>query len=85
MSIKLNTLVKDGLGTVAKVIIIDTAESYKNFQRLVQNGSGLYPDLPAEIKAFADEVTVGRILQEYKDDPVKVITEAFDDSSTNPN
>ena len=72
MSIKLNTLVKDGFGTVAKVIIIDSVESYKHFQRLVQNGSGLYPDLPAEIKAFADEVTVGKVLQEYKDDSKKV-------------
>lgn len=83
MSIKLHTLVKDGLGTVAKIIVIDTAESYKAFQGLIQNGSGLYPDLSAEVKTFADEVTVGRAMQEYKDDrkplTADVIEAAFEE------
>lgn len=50
------------------MIAIDGEVSWKNFQTIIQNGSGLYPDLPAEVKAFADEVTVGKILQPYKDD-----------------
>lgn len=68
MSITVNTLVQEGLGTVAKVIVIDSAESYKAFQKLIQNGSGLYPDLSAEMKTFADQVTMGKPMQTYVDD-----------------
>lgn len=77
MTIDLNRL----KGDTGYVIIIDSQESWKHFQKLIQNGSGLYPDLPAEIKIFADEVTVGKALQPYKDDPKKItkadIEEAF--------
>ena len=64
------------LGSGGVMIAIEGAESWKNFKQLVQNGSGLYPDLPAEIKTFADEVTVGVALQDYKDDPKKIVTVA---------
>lgn len=70
MSISLNSLVEEGSetnGLVAKIIIITTADSYREFQKIIQNGSGLYPDLSAEMKAFADKVTVGKVLQPYKD------------------
>lgn len=69
MSIKLTTLVEDGLGTVAKVIVIDTAESYKAFQKLVHQGNNLYPNNPVEIKELADMVSSGKVLQEYKELP----------------
>lgn len=64
----LGTLVKDGLGTVAKHIVIETAEEYKMFQELVQRGANLWPDAPAKIKEIADMITSGKILQEYRDD-----------------
>lgn len=72
------------LGAGGVIIAIEGEESWQNFKDLVQNGSGLYPDLPAETKKFADEVTVGKVLQDYKDDPknrksvtVEEIEEAF--------
>lgn len=65
MAITLQTIVEDGLGTVAKVIKIDTAEDYKMFQELVQRGSNLWPDAPAPIKRIADMVTSGKIMQVY--------------------
>lgn len=71
MAITLKTMVEDGLGTEAKVVWIDTAEDFYQFQKLIQQGSNLWPDAPASIKRFADMVTVGRVQQEYVDDPVK--------------
>ncbi len=57
------------LGTGGVMIAIDGIQSWEGFKQLIQNGSGLYPDLPAEIKKFADEITVGYQLQNYVDDP----------------
>lgn len=71
MSITLKTIVEDGLGTEAKVVWIDSAEDFKLFQELVQRATNLWPDAPASIKRFADMVTVGKVQQEYVDDPVK--------------
>lgn len=67
MSITLNTLVQDGHGAINKTVIISTAADYKMFQELVQRGSNLWPDAPAEVKAFADMVTNGQVMQEYRD------------------
>lgn len=44
----------------------------KHFKELVQRGANLWPDAPASIKTLADLVTTGKVLQDYKDDPVKV-------------
>lgn len=71
MSITLKTMVHDGLGTEAKIIWIDHQEDYALFQELVQRAVNLWPDAPAKIKSFADVVTVGKVQQEYVDDPVK--------------
>lgn len=70
MSITLKTMVQDGIGTEAKVIWIDTIDDYKMFQNLVQRATNLWPDAPAEVKRFADMVTVGKVQQEYVDDPI---------------
>lgn len=70
MSITLKTVIQDGLGTEAKVIWIDTIDDYKMFQQLVQRATNLWPDAPAEVKRFADMVTVGKVQQEYVDDPI---------------
>lgn len=52
--------------TKAKVITIDSQESFKFFQELVQRATNLWPDAPAEIKEFADKITNdGRVLQDY--------------------
>ncbi|WCD44290.1 hypothetical protein Tiera_034 [Polaromonas phage Tiera] len=67
MAIHLLSAVKKGLGTVSRVVVIDTQQSFENFQKLVQQGSSLYPDLPAEVKTFADEVTLGFPAQHYED------------------
>jgi len=70
MSLILQTLVEDGVGTSAKVIHINNAEDYKNFQELIQRGANLWPDAPASIKRLADLITSGKIMQEYHDHPV---------------
>lgn len=70
MSIVLKTLVIDGIGTECKIIQIDTAEDYKHFQKMVNQGTNLWPDAPAVIKSFADMVTSGKVHQPYSDDPV---------------
>lgn len=51
------------------VIVID-GESKKEFQELVQRGSNLWPDASAEIKAFADVVTNGQLMQDYHNQTV---------------
>lgn len=57
----------DDIVTKAKVITIDSEESFKSFQQLVQRGTNLWPDAPAEIKAFADKITNdGKVQQEYQ-------------------
>lgn len=47
-------------------IHIRDAESWKSFQELIQRGANLWPDAPPEIKEFADLVTNGQIMQDYK-------------------
>lgn len=41
-------------------------EFYTDFKQLIQRGANLWPDAPAEIKEFADLITNGEILQDYK-------------------
>ena len=41
-------------------------ESLGSFKKLIQRGANLWPDAPASIKEFADVITNGRILQDYK-------------------
>lgn len=36
------------------------------FTELIQRGANLWPDAPATIKEFADKVTNGKVLQDYK-------------------
>lgn len=47
------------------VIIIDGSSIWK-FKQLVQRATNLWPDAPPEIKEFADLITSGRILQDYR-------------------
>jgi hypothetical protein len=65
MAITLQTIVQDGLGTVAKVIKIDTAEDYKMFQELIQRGANLWPDAPSEIKDISDMITNCKVMKNY--------------------
>lgn len=48
------------------MIVIDGPKALAAFKELVQRGANLWPDAPPEIKTFADEVTNGRILQDYE-------------------
>lgn len=41
-------------------------ESLETFKQLVQRGANLWPDAPPEIKEFADLVTNGTVLQDYR-------------------
>lgn len=65
MTIILKTVVVDGIGTESKMVIITGAESYREFQDLIQRGAGLSPDLKPSVKQFADMVTAGKVLQDY--------------------
>lgn len=62
--ITLHRIVGD-IGTVGFSIIVDDAEDMRSFQTLIQRGANLWPDAPPSIKAFADEVTSGKVLQDY--------------------
>lgn len=76
MSIILKTVVIDGIGTESKTVVITTAESYKQFQDLIHKGASLCPDLPPNVKQFADMVTSGKVHQDYySQDGAKPITE----------
>ena len=71
--ITLHRIVGD-IGTVGFSIIVDDAEDMKSFQALVQRGANLWPDAPPSIKAFADEVTSGKVLQDYSKQDTSVKT-----------
>lgn len=47
-------------------IIIDSAQSIARFKELVQRGANLFPDAHPELKEFADLITNGTILQDYR-------------------
>jgi hypothetical protein len=47
-------------------LILITEESEPAFKELIQRGANLWPDAPAEIKEFADLITNGQILQDYR-------------------
>jgi len=63
--VKLVTVMEDGLGTIAKAIVCETAEEYTQFQMLVQRGANLWPDAPPAMKRLADLVTSGKVMQDY--------------------
>lgn len=47
-------------------ITITDKQSWLDFKVLVQRGSNLWPDAPPKIKEFADLVTNGEVLQDYR-------------------
>jgi hypothetical protein len=53
------------------VLSIHGSASINSFKELVQRGANLWPDAPAEIKEFADLVTTGQVLQDYKAQDLK--------------
>lgn len=57
--------IEGDVGTLGFTIVIDTHEDMKAFQELVQRGANLWPDATPAIKAFADQVTNGKVLQDY--------------------
>lgn len=44
-----------------------THSEWAAFRELVQRGANLWPDAPPEIKEFADLVTNGKVLQNYRE------------------
>ncbi|MGE4259191.1 MAG: hypothetical protein AB7F19_07605 [Candidatus Babeliales bacterium] len=65
MGIKYRTVWEDGLGTVAKIVVISDHESLEAFKQLVHRATNLWPDAPAAIKEFSDMVLHGKTLQDY--------------------
>lgn len=48
------------------LVIAVQAESESAFKQLVNRACNCWPDAPAEIKEFADNVIEGRVLQDYR-------------------
>jgi hypothetical protein len=48
------------------IIEVEGDASIRQFQELVQRATNLWPDAHPEVKEFADIVTEGRVLQDYK-------------------
>lgn len=48
----------------AHITIVGAADM-KDFKEMVQRGTNLWPDASPRIKAFADLITNGRVLQDY--------------------
>lgn len=46
--------------------IIVAADTWPQFQELVQRGANLWPDAPPAIKEFADLATTGKVQQDYQ-------------------
>lgn len=66
MAIKLMTTVEDGLGTVGKSVVADTAEDYAILQTIFQRAGNLWPDAPPAAKQIIDLVTNGKVMQDYR-------------------
>jgi hypothetical protein len=64
--LKVVTHVEDGLGTVAKTIVAQTEEDWKLLQIVFQRATNLWPDAPPNVKAIADVVTNGKVMQDYE-------------------
>lgn len=62
-------------------IVVESAESAKNFREMVQRATNLWPDAPPEIKAFADKIT--NPLQ-TEDDPLPLQDYAKQNTSKKP-
>lgn len=67
MGFRVVTRVQDGLGTVSKSVEADTAEDWKMVQTVFQRACNLWPDAPPAIKALADQVIEGKVLQNYEE------------------
>jgi hypothetical protein len=66
MGFRVITRVEDGLGTVAKAIEADTADDWKQIQIVFHRACNLWPDAPPSIKALADRIIEGKVLQDYE-------------------
>lgn len=64
--ITVTRIADDEIGTLGFAIVIDKADSMEAFKNLIQRGANLWPDAPAEIKEFADKITNGQVLQDYR-------------------
>jgi hypothetical protein len=47
--------------------IVVSSEHVEKFKELIQRGANLWPDAPYYIKEFADVITNGKPLQNYRD------------------
>lgn len=68
MSLSLETTVQDGLGTVRKAIVAQTADDFKLLQEVMHRATNLWPEAPPQVKRLADMVTNGKVLQDYGPD-----------------
>lgn len=63
--ITVHRITNESVGTLGFTIVIDRHDDMVAFQQLVQRGANLWPDATPAIKAFADEITSGKVLQDY--------------------
>ena len=58
--------IKDADGSTQGItVVIDTDRDLKSFVELVQRATNLWPDATPAIKEFADEITNGKVFQDY--------------------
>lgn len=68
MTLRVETRVEDGLGTIAKGIIATTKDDWFMLQQIMQRATNLWPDAPPQVKRIADIVTNGHVMQDYGHD-----------------
>lgn len=52
-------------GVITQVHVAVSGSELARFQELVQRGANLWPDAPDFIKAAADLITIGKVMQNY--------------------
>lgn len=70
MTLRVQTKVEDGLGTVSKSIVADNQTDWLLMKEFAYRAVNLWPDAPPQIKRIADRVVNGRVMQEYGPDLV---------------
>ena len=65
MTLRVVSTVADGLGTVSKSVVAETAEDWKLLQEVFQRATNLWPDAPPSVKHISDVVTNGKPMQDY--------------------
>lgn len=63
---KSDSIIVHQLSTSDSLVVIVPLVSREKFNELIQRGANLWPDAPPYIKELADNVTNGKLLQDYR-------------------